>query len=273
MHENGHNQGAVQRSAPFSTGAGHCWEDLDVMCYSPDGGDQHQDGTVLNCPADLYFDCGFDSYFDAAPEPGEWLAQHWNIAIPANRFIALGGAVDRTAPETAIDSGPSGPTADSTPTFGLVGNDLNAAFECRIGGAWENCSGPGAAHTSQPLGDGSYTLQVRARDLVANRDPSPALRSFTIDTIAPQAVITGGPSGATDDRTPSFRFATLNPEAGPLRFRCAVDARAFARCLSPRTIDRLASGRHSFRVIAADAAGNRDRSPATRRFRIRRRAS
>lgn len=90
MHENGHNQGAVQSAAPNSTGSGgHCNQGDDVMCYSPDGGDLNQGGTIAcaTAPGTLHFDCGWDTYFDAAPEPGEWLATHWNIGSPLNRFV------------------------------------------------------------------------------------------------------------------------------------------------------------------------------------------
>ena len=70
MHEIGHMMGAVQYSAPNSTGTGgHCIQEADVLCYSPDGGDLNQSGTVTNCPGTPRFDCGFDDYFDAAPEP------------------------------------------------------------------------------------------------------------------------------------------------------------------------------------------------------------
>ncbi len=92
MHENGHNQGAVQSGAPYSTGTGgHCWDEEDVMCYAPDGGSLHQEGTIERCTDKVYFDCGYDTYFDSAPEPGEYLDSHWNIGSPLNRFIAFGG--------------------------------------------------------------------------------------------------------------------------------------------------------------------------------------
>jgi hypothetical protein len=90
MHENGHNQGAVQASAPFSTGSGaHCNEVQDVMCYSPDGGNLLQTGTVTHCPDYIWFDCGFDTYFDASTEGSEWLSTHWNIGATYNRFITF----------------------------------------------------------------------------------------------------------------------------------------------------------------------------------------
>jgi hypothetical protein len=90
LHEIGHLQGAVQYRAPFSTGFGrHCWDARDVMCYAPDGGDLHQAGTISRCAA-ISFDCGNDTYFDPAPEPGEWLSEHWNLGSPLNSYIRFG---------------------------------------------------------------------------------------------------------------------------------------------------------------------------------------
>ncbi|HEV2756439.1 MAG TPA: hypothetical protein VG318_11765 [Actinomycetota bacterium] len=103
MHENGHNQGAVQTGPPGSDGGGHCTEHEDIMCYP---------STEMQCPGNMYFDCGFDTYFDAAPEPGEWLESHWNLASPLNRYIVLGGAdvpVDPVVSNEAFLKGPARP--------------------------------------------------------------------------------------------------------------------------------------------------------------------
>ncbi len=83
MHENGHNQGAVQSGAPNHDGTQHCTEQLDVMCYP---------STSRACPTSVLYDCGYDTYFDANPEPGEWLASHWNIGSRVNRYIVFGNA-------------------------------------------------------------------------------------------------------------------------------------------------------------------------------------
>ncbi len=91
MHENAHNQGAVQPEAPNSTGTGgHCYEERDVLCYSPDGGDRNQNGIASRCTSRVTFDCGNDDYFDSAPEPAEYLAGHWNIGSALNRFVVFG---------------------------------------------------------------------------------------------------------------------------------------------------------------------------------------
>ena len=93
MHEAGHMMGAVQYGAPHSTGSGaHCFQENDVMCYTPDGGDLGQSAASEDCPGSQRFDCGFDDYFDSAPEPGEYLATHWNLGSPLNHWIALNAA-------------------------------------------------------------------------------------------------------------------------------------------------------------------------------------
>jgi hypothetical protein len=50
-------------------------------------------------------------------------------------------------------------------------------------------------------------------------------------------------------------------------FECKLDGRAFHSCRSPFRA-RLATGRHTFRVYAIDAAGNRDRTPALLHLRV-----
>ncbi len=90
MHESAHLMGAVQYGAPHSTGTGgHCAEGVDVMCYSPDGGNLNQSGLTTNCDGAVRFDCGFDDYFDSAPEPGEYLESHWNLGSPLNLYLAF----------------------------------------------------------------------------------------------------------------------------------------------------------------------------------------
>jgi Ca2+-binding RTX toxin-like protein len=64
-----------------------------------------------------------------------------------------------------------------------------------------------------------------------------------------------------------FAFAASEPGA---RFRCKLDQKPFAPCRSPRAY-LVRPGHHVVRILAIDAAGNRDRSPALFKFRVRRR--
>ena len=77
--------------------------------------------------------------------------------------------------------------------------------------------------------------------------------------------------GRTLDRTPTLRFAAV--EAPDLdHFECAVDARPFKLCASPKTVrPRLSFRRHAFLVRAVDKAGNADQTPARSAFKVRRR--
>ena len=51
-------------------------------------------------------------------------------------------------------------------------------------------------------------------------------------------------------------------------FSCSLDRRAFRACEPPKRYRRLRPGRHRFRVVAEDAAGNVDPTAAVVRFRI-----
>jgi streptogramin lyase/subtilisin-like proprotein convertase family protein len=64
--------------------------------------------------------------------------------------------------------------------------------------------------------------------------------------------------------TISFRFTSDDPDS---RFRCSIDGRAYRLCQSPARY-RLRRGRHTFSVVAVDAAGNEDATPATVRVRV-----
>jgi hypothetical protein len=90
------------------------------------------------------------------------------------------------SPETTIDSGPAegSSTTDATPTFTFSSGDPAATFECRYdGGAWGACSGPGASDTpAADLAAGIHVFEVRAVDSAATPDPTPAGRTFLVQT-------------------------------------------------------------------------------------------
>jgi uncharacterized repeat protein (TIGR01451 family) len=133
-HELGHNIGAVQLSAPHSSGGWHCFEENDAMCYS-DGGSYFTGGgaIVFSCPTlpGAQFDCGQDDYYNVQPAVGSYLASHWNVSDSAFLTPAGQGAdlsiTKADAPDpvalgsnltymlTVTNNGPD-PSTDSTVT-------------------------------------------------------------------------------------------------------------------------------------------------------------
>ena len=178
---------------------------------------------------------------------------------PATRSFT----VDTAAPDTVIDSGPSGATNDATPTFTFSSSEASTTFECQVDSeAFASCTSPKALTT---LSDGPHTFTVRATDAAGLTDPTPASRSFTVDTATPNTAIDEGPNGATRQTTPQFTFFASEPGSS---FECRVDAGAFEPCTTPHTLATLTDGEHTFSVRATDAAGNTDQTPATRTFTV-----
>lgn len=85
MHENGHNLGAVLPGAPDSSGAGHCNDGQDIMCYGDGGPTSAYDGRV--CTDRMRFDCHHDTYFNPSPDVGSFVSRSWNLGLPLNNWI------------------------------------------------------------------------------------------------------------------------------------------------------------------------------------------
>ncbi len=162
------------------------------------------------------------------------------------------------APETTIDSGPSGPTNDITPTFTYSSNESGSSFECRVdASSFAACSGPGASNTTPTLSDGSHTFAVRAIDPASNPDPSPATRSFIVDTAAPVTKITKKPKKKlkTSKKKAKVRVSFSADEEAT--FECQLTEAATGPALHPSASRRNRN--------AARARSTRSRSrPPTR---------
>jgi len=165
MHENGHNQGAVQVNAPYSTGNGyHCYDAYDVMCYSPDGGNRNQGGTIDRCTDRLHLDCAHDTYFDLDPDPDEWLASHWNLGSSLNRFIQIAEPVEGP-PDAAMAIDCSGQSCSFT-DWSIDDSGVTT---------WEWRFGDGATATDQHpqhtyAEDDTYIVALTATDTSGETD-------------------------------------------------------------------------------------------------------
>jgi Bacterial TSP3 repeat len=117
---------------------------------------------------------------DASPA-----SRTWTVNVPP---------ADTTAPNTTIDSGPSGTVASGSASFGFSSSEAGSSFQCRLdAGTWGSCTSP-KAYSS--LTNGSHTFDVRATDGAGNTDASPASRTWTVDVSPPAGgVIRVAPGG------------------------------------------------------------------------------
>jgi hypothetical protein len=87
----------------------------------------------------------------------------------------------------------------------------------------------------------------------------------TGDTRPPQTKVGSGPPRKTKQKAARFKFSS--DEAGSTFF-CSLDRGAFKRCTSPKKY-KVKRGKHTFAVFARDAAGNVDASPATHKWKVK----
>jgi hypothetical protein len=166
-----------------------------------------------------------------------------------------------TAPETGFSSGPSGTINDRDPVFVLASSPPGATFTCTLNGApLVPCATP---LTLPGLTDGTYTLSVTATDDAGNVDPTPALRTFTVDATAPETFLDGGP--ASPVHSGPLAFAVRANEG---TVACALDDGEYGSCAAIIQADTLAVGEHVFRARAEDAAGNIDATPVEYAFTV-----
>jgi hypothetical protein len=173
------------------------------------------------------------------------------------------GSADTTPPETTIDSGPSGTTNSSSASFGFSSSESGSSFECSLdAAAFGACTSP-AAYSG--LADGGHNFQVRATDGAGNTDPTPASRSWTIDTLPPAAPQITSPA---DNSIQSSSTVALvgNAESGAsvalLDGQTAVGTVTADLAGSwQRTLTGVGDGAHAYTAVATDAAGNN--SPAS----------
>jgi len=171
--------------------------------------------------------------------------------------------VNNTPVDTTITAGPSGSVNSTSASFSFTATVTGSTFACSLdGSAFSACTSPKAY---SGLTNGSHTFQVRATNPSGFTDPTPASRTWTMDTVAPDTTITVGPSGSVNSTSASFSFTST--EAGST-FACSIDGGAFSSCTSPKAYSGLTGGSHTFQVRATDAVGNTDTTPASRTWTV-----
>ncbi len=211
------------------------------------------------------------------------------IATLSTPAAAAEGEATGASPRLMILSGPSGPTADTTPTFSyaLSGQDLGLAqahaatgkragdgdFECRVDAdAFTPCPSSGAPLA--PLPEGSHTFEVRSG---ADPAASPAASTFVVDTSPPAkpklggGVFEGTPGpwlrieaqdgdasspASTRSGVASVKLAIDGAPAVTLPNECAPGAICPARLVREYQLDpERTAGTHHYSLTVTDALG------------------
>jgi hypothetical protein len=184
--------------------------------------------------------------------------------------------IDATPPDTSVISGPGsdGVVASRMVTFGFAATESGSTFQCRLysagttAPAFAPCSGANL-HSASGLSDGRYRFEVQGSDAVGNVDASPAVRQFTVDATAPQATFTKQPRKKVKTRKKKAKVTFAFVAEPGAAFRCSLDGAAFSAC--PASVSyKLKPGRHTFQVVAVDAAGNVQAAPTTSTFKVKR---
>ncbi len=164
--------------------------------------------------------------------------------------------VDTSSPGATITDNPATLSTDSSPTFEFTTDEPSADLQCRIDSnvavEFEPCDSP---KTYAALDDGSHSFDVRAVDAAGNVGPVDS-HAWSIDTLAPTAVIDAHPAELTAANAAAFTFHADQPGSS---FECRLDSsaeNAFHSCTSPRSLTNLSEGSHRFEVRAKDPAGN-----------------
>ena len=240
------------------------WETLPGLtsvfyCISNDG----------TCQANEMTDQGGGSYsadYSSLAE-GQWVFKAWSVDLAGNIEVQGANAehtwnIDTTGAQTEITNGPDDPTNATIPAFEFKesSDDPEATFECRLSPVlpdWESCTSP-KAYPSQT--DGEFTFEVRAFDSLGNEDVSPAVWTWTIDTVSPTTQIDSTPTDPTTSTEAIFTFSS--PSDSEATFECKLDDGEWEACQSGIAYIELTDGSHTFSTRAQDLAGNIDPTPS-----------
>jgi hypothetical protein len=171
--------------------------------------------------------------------------------------------VDTVAPVVSISEGPSGAVSSSSAAFAFGASEA-ATFMCSLdGAAFAPCAG---SRAYSGLADGPHTFRVFANDGL--QDGLVVTRRWTVDTAAPDTVLSSTPAAVTRDAASVFTFRSDDPGA---TFECWLGGDGghdWQPCTSPRTYTALSEGPHTFKVRAVDAAQHVDDTPASFSFLV-----
>jgi type VII secretion-associated serine protease mycosin len=184
-----------------------------------------------------------------APGDNAWIDDTW----PENHSVGqLPSIQPFFTPDRALDAG-----TITTDTVVLLDGRTGAVVPVAVD--WDSVTIE--LTPDDPLPNGPYIVRING---VEDTDGN-ALDAWyrfgvgTPDITSPSTSITSRPASTTTSSTARFRFSSTG---GGVAFLCRLDKGSWHSCSSPKTYS-VPKGKHTFKVLARDAAGNEDPTPAT----------
>ena len=143
-------------------------------------------------------------------------------------------------------------------SFNSPSESTDARYQCRLDtpsqtGSYSLCGGPSDKGESYNglTANGTYTFLVRAMDPTGNVDDTPASHTWTVDTVAPTALIAGTPAHGSITKSTSASLTGSSEPGSTVVCRLGAGQ---VPCNFSAT--GLSDGTHTFTAQATDAAGN-----------------
>jgi hypothetical protein len=197
---------------------------------------------------------------------------------PAGTFTLGLNLVDDVLPQTTIHDGPQNGsvTNDTSPTFAFDSNEPDSTFKCRIyrsgltPPAFGTCSGTGT-HT-ESVSSGTYTFDVRATDPRGNTDDSPATRTWTVDTVAPNTPVISSPADNSLNNTGDVTLSGTAEANSTVEVFDGGASKGTATANGSgnwsKALTGVADGPHTYTARARDAAGNTSNASNARKVTV-----
>lgn len=192
--------------------------------------------------------------------------------VSGSRPVVTGGRLNADAALSAIDAlvGPDKPTLTQKPAadastdsasfvFTTKNTSAPVAYECALDSIVlrAGCTSP-VVYTDVPAG--SHTFHIKAVDTSVKHNRSAETTwTWTSPGPPPDTTITSSPPSVGTASTATFAFNSPKPG---VTFQCSVGRAAFSACTSPRTLNGLGIGTHTFSVRAVDTLQRPDPTPA-----------
>lgn len=179
---------------------------------------------------------------------------------PNGKRIGRANTVDGKGVDKSFIAGASGPC-------GLALDGSSHLFWANAGTGTigrANTDGTGVSQSFVNTGGGEV-CGVAVDSLASPPEPPPGGGGGNTDAVPPETKVTKGPGRKLAMGKARFSFSSSEAQS---TFTCKLDGKKPARCRSPKAYAGLRPGRHTFRVWATDAAGNRDPTAAKRTFRV-----